>query len=91
MTPEWLEVGSVVLGFLQGPILRQLSRNAILLLAIGSVAPDRRANFVNDVGYLPDGTPMNLAGNAVNHPETIQARPRCSRRSLFAWSLDRKT
>ena len=28
--------------------------------------------YINDVGYLPDGTPMNLAGNAVNHPETIQ-------------------
>merc|ERR1711972_828221 len=27
--------------------------------------------FCNDVGYLPDGTPMNFAGNAVNHPETI--------------------
>merc|ERR1712056_100160 len=27
--------------------------------------------FCNDVGYLPDGTPMNRAGNAVNHPETI--------------------
>jgi len=28
--------------------------------------------FSNDVGYLPDGTPMNRAGNAINHPETIQ-------------------
>merc|ERR1711972_616982 len=27
--------------------------------------------FCNEVGYLPDGTPMNRAGNAVNHPETI--------------------
>merc|ERR1712187_742826 len=27
--------------------------------------------FYNDVGYLPDGTAMHLAGNAVNHPETI--------------------
>ncbi|CAE7257502.1 rbcL [Symbiodinium natans] len=27
--------------------------------------------FTNDVGYLPDGTPMNRAGNAINHPETI--------------------
>merc|ERR1712151_624406 len=26
---------------------------------------------LNDVGYLPDGTAMNLAGNAVNHPETM--------------------
>ncbi|OLP92098.1 Ribulose bisphosphate carboxylase, chloroplastic [Symbiodinium microadriaticum] len=27
--------------------------------------------FINDVGYLPDGTPLNKAGNAINHPETI--------------------
>merc|ERR1712203_1055566 len=27
--------------------------------------------FSNDVGYLPDGTPMNKAGNLINHPETI--------------------
>eukprot|EP00435_Cladocopium_sp_Y103_P052428 s215_g16.t1 len=31
--------------------------------------------FLNDVGYLPDGTPMNKAGNAINHPETIQPDP----------------
>ena len=31
--------------------------------------------YINDVGYLPDGTPMNRAGNAVNHPETIQPDP----------------
>ena len=23
------------------------------------------------VGYLPDGTPLNRAGNAMNHPEKI--------------------
>mmetsp|Transcript_62004 Transcript_62004/g.138444 ORF Transcript_62004/g.138444 Transcript_62004/m.138444 type:complete len:235 (-) Transcript_62004:164-868(-) len=28
--------------------------------------------FSNDVGYLPDGTPLNRAGNAINHPENIQ-------------------
>jgi hypothetical protein len=27
------------------------------------------------LGYLPDGTPMNKAGNAINHPETIQPDP----------------
>merc|ERR1711988_1713316 len=27
--------------------------------------------FLNNVGYLPDGTPMNAAGNATNHPETM--------------------
>eukprot|EP00438_Fugacium_kawagutii_P021932 Skav207179 [mRNA] locus=scaffold573:798500:800583:- [translate_table: standard] len=31
--------------------------------------------FLNDVGYLPDGTPMNRAGNAINHPETIGPDP----------------
>ncbi|CAJ1432845.1 unnamed protein product [Effrenium voratum] len=31
--------------------------------------------FTNDVGYLPDGTPLNKAGNALNHPEQIQADP----------------
>lgn len=30
-------------------------------------------DFLNDVGYLPDGTAMNRAGNAINHPETIAA------------------
>merc|ERR1711972_1235596 len=32
-------------------------------------------NIVNDVGYLPDGTPMNMAGNDVNHPERIGPDP----------------
>lgn len=27
------------------------------------------------VGYLPDGTPMNRAGNCINHPETIGPDP----------------
>merc|ERR1711870_105558 len=31
--------------------------------------------FFNDVGYLPDGTPMNSAGNDVNHPERIGPDP----------------
>jgi len=31
--------------------------------------------FGNDVGYLPDGTAMNLAGNCINHPENIGADP----------------
>ena len=34
-----------------------------------SGSPLPRALFVNDVGYLPDGTPLNRAGNAINHPE----------------------
>ena len=29
----------------------------------------------SEVGYLPDGTPMNRAGNAINHPETIGPDP----------------
>jgi len=31
--------------------------------------------FFNQVGYLPDGTPMNRAGNLTNHPETIGPDP----------------
>merc|ERR1712217_429134 len=31
--------------------------------------------FFNDIGYLPDGTPMNKAGNLINHPETIGPDP----------------
>merc|ERR1712232_1520062 len=31
--------------------------------------------FGNDVGYLPDGTPLNTAGNLTNHPETIGPDP----------------
>merc|ERR1712038_486326 len=31
--------------------------------------------FVNEIGYLPDGTPMNKAGNLINHPETIGPDP----------------
>ena len=33
----------------------------------------RLFSFPNDMypGYMPDGTAMNKAGNAMNHPETI--------------------
>merc|ERR1712014_301223 len=31
--------------------------------------------FGNDVGYFPDGTPYNKAGNAMNHPETVGPDP----------------
>merc|ERR1712039_502776 len=31
--------------------------------------------FGNDVGYLPDGTPISTAGNLSNHPEMAQADP----------------
>jgi len=31
--------------------------------------------FVNNVGYLPDGTAMNTAGNGVNHPEVVAPDP----------------
>jgi len=27
--------------------------------------------YWNEVGYLPDGTPMNAAGNSMNHPERM--------------------
>ena len=51
--------------------------------ARGSPLP--RANFANDVGYLPDGTPMNRAGNALNHPDTWQRfeSPAFARRCLM--------
>ena len=32
-------------------------------------------NPTSHLGYLPDGTPMNRAGNAINHPETIGPDP----------------
>merc|ERR1712079_527651 len=31
--------------------------------------------YYNDVGFFPDGTPYDRAGNAVNHPETIGLDP----------------
>ncbi|CAK9050282.1 Ribulose bisphosphate carboxylase, partial [Durusdinium trenchii] len=42
-----------------------------------SVQKDVYADFLfgNEVGYLPDGTPMNKAGNCLNHPENIQPDP----------------
>ena len=33
------------------------------------------ASSESQVGYLPDGTPMNKAGNCINHPETIGPDP----------------
>mmetsp|Transcript_54871 Transcript_54871/g.178252 ORF Transcript_54871/g.178252 Transcript_54871/m.178252 type:complete len:128 (-) Transcript_54871:63-446(-) len=31
--------------------------------------------FGNDVGYLPDGTAMNKAGNDINHPGSLRPDP----------------
>merc|ERR1712054_478423 len=66
------------------------SREAVAMHAAGatgfmysyqkSVYPDFQ--FGNDVGYFPDGTAYNLAGNAVNHPETIQPDPHTPGSSL---------
>ena len=39
----------------------------------GTLRRCEKLRFTNDVGYLPDGTPLNRAGNAINHPETIGA------------------
>jgi len=47
--------------------IQRIHDSLSLLCSRGSPLP--RANFVNDVGYLPDGTPMNMAGNAINHPD----------------------
>ena len=44
------------------------------LLCAGWPLP--KAMFANDVGYLPDGTPMNKAGNMDNHPGRAAAVPR---------------
>ena len=33
--------------------------------------PNLQDTYWNDAGYLPDGTPMHLAGNMLNHPEKI--------------------
>ena len=38
-------------------------------------SPLPRGLFANDAGYLPDGTPLNKAGNAMNHPETMGPDP----------------
>merc|ERR1712004_787627 len=34
-----------------------------------TVYPDMQ--YVNDIGYFPDGAPMHAAGNAMNHPENL--------------------
>jgi ribulose-bisphosphate carboxylase large chain len=34
-------------------------------------APNVDGTYWNEVGYLPDGTPLNKAGNGENHPERI--------------------
>jgi ribulose-bisphosphate carboxylase large chain len=38
---------------------------------IYSKAPNVDGTYWNEVGYLPDGTPLNKAGNNTNHPERI--------------------
>ncbi|CAJ1410363.1 unnamed protein product [Effrenium voratum] len=48
----------------RGEALYERQRNAYADLA-----------YLNDVGYLPDGTPMHKAGNAINHPERVGADP----------------
>ena len=50
------------------PIPTRMSRNA-------PHHPSDSSPTRNDVGYLPDGTPMHSAGNAMNHPETIGPDP----------------
>ena len=43
-----------------------------------------------EVGYLPDGTPMNRAGNAVNHPESIGPDPHAPGQCSFSLALKRE-
>ena len=38
-------------------------------------APAKGCTFLQLRLHLPDGTPMNRAGNAINHPETIGPDP----------------
>ena len=35
----------------------------------------RKLDTLGTSGYLPDGTPLNRAGNAINHPENIGPDP----------------
>ena len=50
--------------------------SALVFLIICSLVPLFLLLFVLiNRGYLPDGTPMNRAGNAINHPETIGPDP----------------
>ena len=47
-------------------------------------APSRSDVSCWKVGYLPDGTPMNRAGNCINHPETIGPDPHAPG-IVFGW------
>ena len=38
-------------------------------------SPLESPHMLREVGYLPDGTPMNRAGNCINHPESIGPDP----------------
>ena len=45
------------------------AHSLIMPANVSGGSPLPSAIFVNDVGYLPDGTPMIRAGNAINHPD----------------------
>merc|ERR1712062_280153 len=68
--------------FVSSPSLRGSSRGALVQRQVTYDAPAWIYNnpkktvypsmqYINDIGYFPDGTPMNTAGNAMNHPESI--------------------
>ena len=62
--------GAFVSGALRGQRASNMARRSSepwIYAKPGNVAD----TFWNDAGYLVDGTAMHLAGNALNHPETI--------------------
>jgi hypothetical protein len=58
-TFDWLKKAAAA-SFIGGELYER-SRKSFIELKYG-----------NDVGYFPDGTPYNRAGNQINHPENIQ-------------------
>ena len=63
--------------------------NSGWLYNVFPTAPANLDALFDKVGYLPDGTPMNRAGNAINHPETIQPDPHTPGGSvLTVWKLE---
>merc|ERR1712045_855918 len=72
--------------FVSSPSLRGRSRGALVQRHVTYDAPAWIYNnpkktvypdlqYGNDIGYFPDGTAMNTAGNQENHPETIGVDP----------------
>ena len=55
---------------------RQQSRRLVYFVLLETAfGSQQKQHVAAKVGYLPDGTPMNRAGNAMNHPENLQPDP----------------